>query len=159
MRKTQIILKSIFLCSLLVLMLDIKSSHAAPSFWFFKANRHSIYPNSPRIRSLKRTRRSTNEEESTRASIEPRIRDLPWYEELERPCFPGETHLNPHNNFSWVMTDHLRDQDVLSIAGEEANARTYFSRVESRLSHLSQVQLKPIYIEDNFTNLRCVNVI
>ena len=63
------------------------------------------------------------------------------YEELERPCFPGETHLNPHNNFSWVMTDHLRDQDVLSISGEEANARTYFSRVESRLSHLSQVQL------------------
>jgi hypothetical protein len=70
---------------------------------------------------------------------------------MERPCFPGKTHLNPRNNFSWVMTDHLRDQDVLSIAGEEADARTYFSRVESRLSHLPQV--KHMYIEDNFTNL------
>ena len=71
---------------------------------------------------------------------------------MERPCFQGETHLNPRNNFSWVMTDHLRDQDVLSIAGEEADARTYFSRVESRLSHLPQVQLKHMYIEDYSTN-------
>ena len=63
---------------------------------------------------------------------------------MERPCFQGETHLNPRNNFSWVMTDHLRDQDVLSIAGEEANARTYFDRVISRLTHLSQVQLIPL---------------
>ena len=58
---------------------------------------------------------------------------------MERPCFPGETHLNPHNNFSWIMTDHLRDEEVLSIAGEETIARNYFNRAESRLAHLSQV--------------------
>ena len=64
------------------------------------------------------------------------------YEELERPCFPGDTHLNPRNNFSWVMTDHLSDESVLSIAGEEAIAQSYFSRVDSRIGHLSQVNIK-----------------
>ena len=79
MRTAYIILKSIFLWSLVVLTLDIKSSQAAPSNWFFKTNLHSIHPNSPRIRSLKRTRRSTDDEESTTATpVEPRIRDLPW---------------------------------------------------------------------------------
>ena len=58
---------------------------------------------------------------------------------MERPCFPGETHLNPHNNFSWIMTDHLRDEDVLSIDGEENIARSYFNRAVTRLAHLSQV--------------------
>ena len=58
---------------------------------------------------------------------------------MERPCFPGETHLNPHNNFSWVMTDHLSDEDVLSINGEESIASSYFNQAESRLAHLSQV--------------------
>ena len=78
MTTTQIIIKSIFLCSLVVLTLDIKSSQAAPSNWFFKTNSHIIYPNLPHIRSLKRTRRSTNEEESTSTPVEPRIKDLPW---------------------------------------------------------------------------------
>ena len=58
---------------------------------------------------------------------------------MERPCFPGESHLNPQNNFSWIMTDHLRDEDVLSIAGEESVARSYFNQAQSRLAHLSQV--------------------
>ena len=61
---------------------------------------------------------------------------------MERPCFQGESHLNPRNNFSWIMTDHLRDEDVLSIAGEEDVARSYFNQAQSRLAHLSQVHSK-----------------
>ena len=64
------------------------------------------------------------------------------YEEMERPCFPGDSHLNPRNNFSWIMTDHLRDEDVLSITGEENVARSYFNQAQSRLAHLSQVHSK-----------------
>ena len=40
------------------------------------------------------------------------------------------------------MTDHLRDEDVLSIAGEEDVARSYFNQAQSRLAHLSQVHSK-----------------
>ena len=61
---------------------------------------------------------------------------------MERPCFPGDSHLNPRNNFSWIMTDHLRDEDVLSITGEENVARSYFNQAQSRLAHLSQVHSK-----------------
>ena len=58
---------------------------------------------------------------------------------MERPCFPGNTHRNPANNFSWVMTDHLGDEEVLTIAGNETIARQYFSHVERKLARISQV--------------------
>ena len=61
------------------------------------------------------------------------------YEEMERPCFPGTTHINPVNNFSWVMTDHLRDEDVLSIAGNETLAWNYFKHMERKLARIPHV--------------------
>jgi hypothetical protein len=138
MRTTKNIAESLILGSLIVFTFDTNSSQAAPSNWILESSQNYRHHKSRLIKSLARTRRSTNEESSTTTPVEPRIRDLPWYEEMERPCFQGETHLNPQNNFSWVMTDHLSDQQVLSISGEEAIARSYFSRVESRLSRLSQ---------------------
>ena len=63
------------------------------------------------------------------------------YEEMERPCFPGNSHRNPRNNFSWVMTDHLRDQDVLGIHGNETLVRNYFSHTHTKIGRLSQVKI------------------
>merc|ERR1712096_49095 len=57
---------------------------------------------------------------------------------MERPCFPHNSHLNPANNFSWVMTDHLRDEAVLNITGNESSARRYFKHVERKLARISQ---------------------
>ena len=74
----QSVIKSIVLCSLVVFTFDAKTSQAAPSNGFSKHSRHSINTNSEYIGSLRRTRRSTNEEEPTSAPVEPRIRDLPW---------------------------------------------------------------------------------
>jgi len=122
----------------MLITLDTKSSQAAPSNWILDARKYNVFSEPNLARKRVRRARSLNEETTNAAPVEPRIRDLPWYEEMERPCFPGETHLNPHNNFSWIMTDHLRDEEVLSIAGEETIARNYFNRAESRLAHLSQ---------------------
>ena len=61
---------------------------------------------------------------------------------MERPCFPGNSHRIPHSNFSWVMTDHLTDRDVLTITGNETIARSYFTHAIGKLARVSQVNHK-----------------
>ena len=58
---------------------------------------------------------------------------------MERPCFPGNSHRIPHSNFTWVMTDHLTDRDVLTITGNETIARSYFTHAIGKLARVSQV--------------------
>ena len=70
--------KSIFICSLVVFMLYTKPSPATPSNRFTKTKQYSIYPNSPLIRMLKRTKRSDNEEKHTTTLVELRSQDLAW---------------------------------------------------------------------------------
>ena len=72
------ILKSIFLSSLVVFMLNTKPSPANPSNRFTKTKRHSIYPNPPLIKILQRTVRSDNEEERITTPDGIRIQDLAW---------------------------------------------------------------------------------
>jgi len=153
MKTEHSIAKSLLLCFFMLYTLDTKSSQAAPSNWILDNSKYNLFSKPNQRRKIVRRARSLNGETTASSPIEPRIRDLPWYEEMERPCFPGDTHLNPHNNFSWVMTDHLRDEEVLSIAGEESIARSYFSRAESRLAHLSQVGLIGIIIEKCISKL------
>ena len=61
---------------------------------------------------------------------------------MERPCFPGNSHRIPHSNFTWVMTDHLTDRDVLTITGNETIARSYFTHAIGKLARVSQVSHK-----------------